>query len=61
MAIPFTYFADMFRYAGYGGQTLLDPALEMVVALAIGIFLIGLSFFKATEKRAKEQGLIGTH
>ena len=33
MAIPFTYFADMFRYAGYGGATLLDPALEMVVAL----------------------------
>ncbi len=63
MAIPFTYFADMFRYAGYGGPTLLNPALEMVVALAlaIGILLIGLSYFKATEKRAKERGLIGTH
>ncbi len=63
MAIPFTYFADMFRYAGYGGQTLLPPAIEMVVALvlAVGIFAIGLAYFKATEKRAKERGLIGTH
>lgn len=63
MAIPFTYFADLFRYAGYGGTTLLNPALEIGVAsaLALGMFLAGLAYFKATEKRAKEQGLIGTH
>ncbi len=63
MAIPFTYFADLFRYAGYGGTTLLNPALEMIVAfvLAIGMFVAGLAYFKATEKRAKERGLIGTH
>ena len=63
LAIPFTYFADLFRYAGYGGTTLLDPALEMAVilVLALGMFVAGLAYFKATEKRAKERGLIGTH
>jgi len=63
MAIPFTYFADLFRYAGYGGATLLDPTLEIAVilVLALVMFTGGLAYFKATEKRAKERGLIGTH
>ncbi|OLD02859.1 hypothetical protein AUG19_07185 [archaeon 13_1_20CM_2_54_9] len=63
MAIPFTYFADMFRYAGYGGATLLDPILEfpLTLASALGLFILGLGYFKATEKRAKQKGQIGTH
>ena len=63
MAIPFTYFADMFMYAGYGGATLLDPILEfpLTLASALGLFILGLGYFKATEKRAKQKGQIGTH
>lgn len=63
MAIPFTYFADMFRYAGYGGQTLLDPLFELplTLVLALVMFVFGLAYFKATEKRAQQRGQIGTH
>jgi ABC-2 type transport system permease protein len=63
MAIPFTYFADMFRYAGYGGQTLLDPILELALTLALALvmFVVGLVYFKATESRAQQRGQIGTH
>ncbi len=63
LAIPFTYFADMFRYSGYGGTTLVDPALELLIllALALALFVFGLGYFNATEKRAKQRGQIGTH
>jgi ABC-2 type transport system permease protein len=63
MAIPFTYFADLFRFAGYGGATLFDPSLEIGLAavLAVAMFLGGLALFKNSEKRAKERGQIGTH
>lgn len=63
MVIPFTYFADLFRYAGYGGATLLDPALELslILVLAIALVVTGLAYFKSTEKRAQQRGTIGTH
>jgi len=63
MAIPFTYFADLFRYAGYGTKTLIPLALEIPLAIGLSavLFAIGLVFFRSTEKRAKERGLIGTH
>ena len=63
LAIPFTYFADLLRYAASGSITLLDPALEMLVALglSLGLFVIGLFLFKLTEKYAQTKGVIGTH
>ena len=62
-AIPFTYFADLLRYAASGSTTITDPALEVLVALvlSLGLFVLGLSFFKATEKYAQTRGVIGTH
>jgi len=63
LVIPFTYFADLFRYAGYGGPTLLNPSLELLLTLvlALGLFGAGLAFFKSTEKRAQQRGQIGTY
>ncbi|HEV2121062.1 MAG TPA: ABC transporter permease [Candidatus Bathyarchaeia archaeon] len=62
-AIPFTYFADLLRYAASGSITIIDPALEVLVAvvLSVGLFTVGLFVFKATEKYAQTRGLIGTH
>ncbi len=62
-AIPFTYFADLLRYAASGATTITDPALEVLIALALslGLFVVGLLFFKATEKYAQTRGVIGTH
>lgn len=42
LAIPFTYLADLLRYAASGSTTLLDPALEMIVALGLsfGLFIM---------------------
>lgn len=62
-AIPFTYFADLLRYAASGSTTITDPALEVLVALvlSLGLFVAGLLLFKATEKYAQTRGLIGTH
>ena len=62
-AIPFTYFADLLRYAASGSTTLIDPVLEVAVALVLsmGLFVVGLFFFKATEKYAQTRGAIGTH
>ena len=62
-AIPFTYFADLLRYAASGSTTLIDPVLEVAVALVLsmGLFVVGLFFFKATEKYAQTRGSIGTH
>jgi ABC-2 type transport system permease protein len=62
-ALPFTYFADLLRYAASGATTIIDPALEVLVALilSLGLFVAGLLLFKATEKYAQTRGLIGTH
>jgi ABC-2 type transport system permease protein len=62
-AIPFTYFADLLRYSASGATTIIDPALEVLVALvlSLGLFGAGLLLFKATEKYAQTRGLIGTH
>ncbi|TMI06876.1 ABC transporter permease [Candidatus Bathyarchaeota archaeon] len=61
--IPFTYFADLLRHSASGATTIADPALEVLVALVLGLglFVVGLLFFKATEKYAQTRGLIGTH
>lgn len=67
LAIPFTYFADLLRYAAYGTAvdkfTILDPSLELALAmvLAVGTFVFGLLFFRGTERFAQQRGLIGTH
>lgn len=67
LAIPFTYFADLLRYAAYGTAvdkfTILDPSLELALAmaLAVGTFVFGLLFFRRTERFAQQRGLIGTH
>jgi ABC-2 type transport system permease protein len=63
LALPFTYFADLLRCAAAGSATLLDPAIEMIVALglSLGLFIMGLILFKQTEKFAQTRGLIGTH
>jgi ABC-2 type transport system permease protein len=63
LALPFTYFADLLRYAASGSTTLLDPAFEMLVALglSLGLFIMGLILFKQTEKYAQTKGVIGTH
>ncbi len=61
--IPFTYFADLLRYAAYGSTTILSPSIELPLAfiLAIVTFLLGILFFRITEKTAQQRGLIGTH
>jgi ABC-2 type transport system permease protein len=63
LALPFTYFADLLRYAAAGSATLLNPVFEITVALALsfGLFVMGLILFKQTEKFAQTRGLIGTH
>ena len=62
-AIPFTYFADLLRFAASGATPITDPPLEVLVAfvLSLGLFVVGLFFFKATEKYARTRGSIGTH
>jgi ABC-2 type transport system permease protein len=68
LAIPFTYFVDLIRFAAVGskipgGSTILDPALEFVLAilLALAMFVVGLGIFSVTEKKAREAGMIGSH
>jgi len=67
LAIPFTYFVDLIRFAAVGspsgGSTILDPALEFVLAifLALALFVVGLGIFSVTEKKAREAGVIGSH
>jgi len=67
LAIPFTYLADLMRYTAAGQAagttTILDPTLEFSIAavLSIAIFVVGLAYFKATEKSAQRRGSIGTH
>ncbi len=68
LAIPFTYFVDLIRFAAVGskipgGSTILDPALEFVLAvfLALALFVVGLGIFSVTEKKAREAGMIGSH
>ena len=63
LAIPFTYYADLLRYAAAGSTTLLIPALEIPVALglSLGLFIAGLALFRLTEKYAQARGLIGSH
>jgi ABC-2 type transport system permease protein len=63
LTLPFTYFADLLRYAAAGSTTLLDPAIEIIVALglSLGLFVMGLILFRMTEKYAQTKGLIGTH
>ncbi len=64
LLIPFTYLADLMRYAAVPGWTPIFPAgLEYLVALALGmgLFAGGLFFFKNTERRAQQRGGIGTH
>ncbi len=64
LAIPFTYFQDIFRYAAVGGDTIFgNAAVEFPIAgvLAVGLFLVGLFFFTATEKSAQKRGSLGTH
>ena len=63
LGIPFTYFADLLRYAAAGSSTILSPVIELPFAfgLAIVTFLVGLAFFKVTEKSAQQRGLVGTH
>ena len=63
LALPFTYFADLLRYAAAGSTTLIDPALEMIVALglSLGLFIMGLILFRMTERYAQTRGVIGTH
>ncbi len=64
LVIPFTYFADLFRYAASPAWgTILDPSVEFSLAfvLAVAMFVFGLVFFRATEKSAQRRGSIGTH
>ncbi len=67
LAIPFTYYADLMRYTAAsqaaGTTTIFDPAFEFTIAaiLSIAVFLLGLAYFKATEKSAQDRGTIGTH
>ncbi len=64
LMIPFTYFADLFRYAASPAWgTILDASFEFPLALglAVALFVFGLVFFRATEKSAQKRGSIGTH
>ena len=63
LTLPFTYFADLLRYAAAGSTTLLNPAFEILIAfgLSLGLFILGLILFRMTEKYAQTRGLIGTH
>lgn len=64
LLIPFTYLADLMRYAAVPNWiTILPPTIEYPLALAMGVGLLagGLFFFKSTEKRAQQRGGIGTH
>ncbi len=63
LAIPFTYFADLLRYAATGSNPIFSPVVELPLAfgLAAVMFVVGLVFFKVTEKSAQQRGLIGTH
>ncbi|HYY90719.1 MAG TPA: ABC transporter permease [Candidatus Dormibacteraeota bacterium] len=63
LAIPFTYFADLLRFAAAGSSTILDPALEVLVAfgLSVALFILGLVLFRVMEKSAQSRGIIGTH
>ena len=63
LAIPFTYYADLMRYTAAGTTTIFDPAFEFFLAgvLSVVVFVLGLAYFKATERSAQKRGTIGTH
>ena len=63
LAIPFTYYADLLRFAASGSATILEPSLEVLVsvALSLGLFAVGLLLFKSAEKYAQQRGMIGSH
>jgi ABC-2 type transport system permease protein len=63
LAIPFTYYADLMRNAAAGTTTIFDPSFEFLLAavLSVVVFVMGLAYFKATERNAQKRGAIGTH
>ncbi len=67
LSIPFTYYADLLRYTAAGTAagttTIFDARLEFGLAgvLSVVVFVVGLAYFKATERSAQRRGAIGTH
>ena len=63
LGIPFTYFADLLRFAAAGTSTILDPGLEVLIAfgLSLVLFAVGVVSFRILERSAQIKGTIGTH
>ncbi len=63
LAIPFTYYADMIKFAAVESPTLINWSLEflLVIGLSIAMLLVGLQVFRWVERSVKMKGQIGTH
>ncbi len=63
LAIPFTYYADMIKFAAVESPTLINWSVEflLVVGLSIAMLLVGLQVFRWVERSVKIKGQIGTH
>ncbi len=61
--LPFTYLADLVRYAALGTETIIDPYIEYILLIAMVIFfnLLGSILFKKVEKNTKKTGKLGVY
>ncbi len=63
LAIPFTYYADMIKFAAVESPTLINWSIELlfVAGLSVMMLLVGLQVFRWVERSVKTKGQIGTH